>query len=1699
MLRFTALPDRFHDHRQAPPLRRVLVRSWSAIIAIIMLTPNAAQAADGETLRLRIGARVLAVSANGTEITLNRGSDDGLQVNEAGLVLHPNRTKTGATARSVDSLVRLARATVIRVQPGRAVARLRLRTGAVQVGDYAAWTTKIPASTQDRSLLRLAAHDVGLVARDNGKPFLQLSKLLAGQLPQEIWRAMTLEIHAHTRLARKLYTRTIVGGRFHGMSLKASFSRTKESDLKAFVDFIVAYPGKYIGKDWELVKVYATWVINRTRSGKTARLKRQTAALIRAAKAAEGRGELAKAETKWRSVLRIWPANRAGKLHLRRIEHIAMYRRTLKRKPKDQATRWKLAQALYRLNAHDHARTLFEPLAQTGTRRRGAQTYLAYILVREERYAEALEKFEALAANRPDNGLKKWIQYAKARAQIVSHKGTFAAHMAIARIDEAEKAYDAAQRRLQQAADVATTTKQLAAVQRAQIRLRDLNRFERLGLGLMNSVRGHDLKNVGRSATALLKLANRHRKQKRADKLLSAAANTARIVWERPTAEVLQQARVDLGFNRIGALRDLAWVRYSGGQLKRARTAVNYALQANHKSAYAHNLSGLLYLLSGDLASAEREAKAALEWAPKYPWPRRTLARVALARSKWDEGIRHAKAALRLGPNEKELQQALSNALALKRAAIPSKRDKRSLARRRLHALRLWLRFDLYKRADRTLEMLRGTPHFDAACWAVLISQDVHMPATLLRKAVNGAEPSKGWQTRMKAEVLAKLSLRKPTSTSRAAQLTRTDLARAYVHNGSYHRALAILGNLARKAAGADVAAMAADVANAARQGLRAKAITNRAKEAQARGGEWLLVARLQSQAGRTFQAIGSLGDAASAAFYGAFAVAAEGDVKAALQRLEQVSRRYKGQLQPLADLDNRMAHAALASQHGSLNAQHRMNRYGLRLCAELDQELCVAQTLLIRSQLRLRDGRLSSAKQDARAVFHFAEARRMRKLARRALYELANAELVGAELVACVKHSTRLLTRARKVFDATHERLGLMLLGAVAMRRGDAKAAHGRFEEVRLLGVRIGERAIQAMALLSLGDNALDAAHDPVAAAVHYRQSATLWERLAEDDNLGRSRYGLARALGRQKKFNDARTLLDQVIARARATGRRVLLANALMERAWVEIETNKPKTALQPAKKAFAITASLDNAETLQSAHHVLGRAMTASGDSKGGLRHLTTAAKILAKRVSRSGGQDAQRGFLSYGRTRQVYRDAIDGLLKVGRVNEAMALIELSRDASLRKMFDPGRIKTHDSNLKRTLGGLGTAERQAEAARKQLASERARPKAKQNAARIAALDKRVAESDANVRRLLLRLKARHQGLYQAFAVDPRNLVNNRRHLPDDALVLAYFLAGDSLYIFTIAKRRDQAHAFKVPLEGMDVAGLVTKYRRALNKQSPKSKRLGRKLHKLLIAPVAHELTDVRTLLVMPSGPLYFLPFHALETKVKGQQRYLIEAHRVAYLLSTTIGELEHPVRHGNRTRLAAFANPDGTLPGAKVEVQRLRRDAYPKASVFFGEKADKKRVLKEAKRHHVLHFATHGVLDPDPLKSHLKMAKARLTVDDIAGIEFSRDTTLIVLSACQTAVSVGKHMGEGISIAEAFATAGVPTLIASLWNVPDNATTELMARFYKHLRTGKNDTLSALRAAQLELMRLEIDGRRPYKHPRYWAGFELIGDYR
>jgi CHAT domain-containing protein len=150
----------------------------------------------------------------------------------------------------------------------------------------------------------------------------------------------------------------------------------------------------------------------------------------------------------------------------------------------------------------------------------------------------------------------------------------------------------------------------------------------------------------------------------------------------------------------------------------------------------------------------------------------------------------------------------------------------------------------------------------------------------------------------------------------------------------------------------------------------------------------------------------------------------------------------------------------------------------------------------------------------------------------------------------------------------------------------------------------------------------------------------------------------------------------------------------------------------------------------------------------------------------------------------------------------------------------------------------------------------------------------------------------------------------------------------------------------------------------------------------------------------------------------------------------------------------------------------------------------------------QYRIVHFATHGLINSEhPELSGLvlslvdengKPQDGFLRMSDIFNLEMPAD--LVVLSACQTAL--GKEVkGEGlVGLTRGFMHAGARRVVASLWQVDDLATAELMKRFYSGMLKENLRPAAALRAAQTEM-----SGSSRWSSPYYWAGFVIQGEWR
>jgi len=280
-------------------------------------------------------------------------------------------------------------------------------------------------------------------------------------------------------------------------------------------------------------------------------------------------------------------------------------------------------------------------------------------------------------------------------------------------------------------------------------------------------------------------------------------------------------------------------------------------------------------------------------------------------------------------------------------------------------------------------------------------------------------------------------------------------------------------------------------------------------------------------------------------------------------------------------------------------------------------------------------------------------------------------------------------------------------------------------------------------------------------------------------------------------------------------------------------------------------------------------------------------------------------------------------------------------------------------------------------------------------------------------------------------------------------------------------------------------------------------------KRLHKLLIKPIADVLpkNSSARVIFIPQDSLFLVPFPALRDE---NGKYLIEKHTILTSPSIQVLNLTRKQRNNKGTQNLIVGNPKmpklppkigeppqqlTPLPGAETEAKAIASLLNTKPLI--GSEATESEVVKRLPQARIIHLATHGIfngiqglnsgiaLTPDFQGGNQKN-DGLLTAGEIFDLKLNAD--LVVLSACDT--GRGKITGDGVvGLSRSFISAGVPSVLVSLWSVPDAPTASLMTEFYQNL--SKNpDKATALRQAMLTTM-------KQHPAPKDWAAFTLIGE--
>jgi CHAT domain-containing protein/tetratricopeptide (TPR) repeat protein len=274
--------------------------------------------------------------------------------------------------------------------------------------------------------------------------------------------------------------------------------------------------------------------------------------------------------------------------------------------------------------------------------------------------------------------------------------------------------------------------------------------------------------------------------------------------------------------------------------------------------------------------------------------------------------------------------------------------------------------------------------------------------------------------------------------------------------------------------------------------------------------------------------------------------------------------------------------------------------------------------------------------------------------------------------------------------------------------------------------------------------------------------------------------------------------------------------------------------------------------------------------------------------------------------------------------------------------------------------------------------------------------------------------------------------------------------------------------------------------------------------KLHQLLIAPIQDKLptSPEEQVIFVPQDELSAVPFAALQDEA---QKFLIEKHTISTAPALQVLELMNRRKQqvqGKASDILVVGNPSmPTVPGQSRPLSPLPNSEKEAITIgqtwgvdpLIGQQANKADVLSKIAHARIIHLATHSVLnDKNGILSSIALAPSGndnglLNAQDIFKFSTQLNAELVVMSACNT--GQGSSSTDGIiGLSRSMIAIGVPSVIVSLWSVPDAPTADLMTEFHRQLKANPNKA-QALRQAMLETMKTK-------PNPVDWSAFTLMG---
>ncbi|MBE9189962.1 CHAT domain-containing protein [Gloeocapsopsis crepidinum LEGE 06123] len=272
-----------------------------------------------------------------------------------------------------------------------------------------------------------------------------------------------------------------------------------------------------------------------------------------------------------------------------------------------------------------------------------------------------------------------------------------------------------------------------------------------------------------------------------------------------------------------------------------------------------------------------------------------------------------------------------------------------------------------------------------------------------------------------------------------------------------------------------------------------------------------------------------------------------------------------------------------------------------------------------------------------------------------------------------------------------------------------------------------------------------------------------------------------------------------------------------------------------------------------------------------------------------------------------------------------------------------------------------------------------------------------------------------------------------------------------------------------------------------------------LSQKVYEWLVRPqlTALNASDIKTLVFVLDGLLRNIPMAALYDAQR--QQYLIEQYSIALAPGLQLIDPQPLQQQRLQALTAGLSEPRYGFEGlsyVESEIEQITSEVSSQVLLNqdFTSQALQKQVNSQT--FPVVHLATHGQFSSNIEQTFILAWDKPINVNELNDLLRNRTQNsssaieLLVLSACETATGDKR---AALGIAGIAVRAGARSTLASLWSVDDQSTALLMSQFYAELASSQVNKATALRQAQLSLLK-----NPNYAHPMYWSAYVLVGNW-